>query len=479
MKKLFTSVLYLFIFQITTGLAFAEAEAVPLPEPDAASAVLMDADTGIVLFSKGGHEQHYPASVTKVMTALLTLEHCRDLDERINFSRNAVFSLPRNASHIAMDEGETLSVYDALNGLLLSSANEVANALAEHIAGDTEAFADLMNKRAISLGAVNTHFENPTGLHGANHYTTAFDMALIMNAAVKHPVFNDIIAKRRHDIPPTEKQTQYRQLLNTNQAIHPGQFFNEQVTGGKTGFTDEAQHTLLTFAEYGGRSLIASVLGGGRPGTYADTQALLAYGFSLPYENQLVFEGGAYQRSVPVYHGAERIGEITLQGADNVMYLLPEGFGRADIRYEVDLPESVNAPVLLGDALGKVVCFIQDRPIGEVALTATQAMFAPLPYVFETAYGEEETVMALAMAVNEAPLDLYDGVPYAGEPEEGWVFDWYWGYIRPFALPLVLTLIALLISLVLFATRRRKRQAQILRFDKYEKYTGNLYRFKP
>ncbi len=215
-----------------SGEADGGGERVTPPEIISGAATLMDADTGIVLFEQAKDEENYPASITKIMTALITLEQCEDLDERITFSRQAVFSLPRDASHIAMDEGETLTIRDALYGLLLASANEVANALAEHIAGSVEDFAELMNKRAATLGAINTHFKNPSGLFDAEHVTTAHDMALIMREAVRHDAFNEIIATRRYDIPPTERQPESRPLLNSNSLIQPGRFFNDDVVGG-------------------------------------------------------------------------------------------------------------------------------------------------------------------------------------------------------------------------------------------------------
>jgi D-alanyl-D-alanine carboxypeptidase len=484
MKKFFALwfTLYLLVFQNAISYsveALPPQAPSPPPETGSASVVLMDADTGITLYGKDPHERVYPASVTKVMTALLTLEQCENLTEPVSFSRFAVFSLPRNASHIAMDEGETLTVYDALCGLLLSSANEVANALAEHVAGSVDDFALLMNKRAQALGAVNTHFSNPTGLHDPEHYTTAHDMAIIMKEAVKHPVFNEIIAKRRHDIPPTERQTLHRELLNTHRSIHPGQHFNETAIGGKTGFTNEAQNTLITYAMHDGRSLIASVMNGQRPGTYDDTNALLAYGFLLPYEEQIIFDGNAYERVVPVYHEAEQIGEVTLTGADDLLYLLPQGFNRADIRYEVDWPRQLSPPILIGDTLGTVACFIQDKKVGEVALTAANPVFVPVP---PTTDPDPMATMPV-MATETTPLNLP-----RPEPEEAYreseattsrLFEplWETDYLLTFAVPLALSAAALLVSVLLFIFKRKRRQAQILKFDRYVRY-GNLYKLK-
>ncbi|MDR3240479.1 MAG: D-alanyl-D-alanine carboxypeptidase, partial [Clostridiales bacterium] len=253
-------VLYLVLFLFSTINVYGEENLDP--EVNAESAILMDADTGVILYEKNKTHKTFPASITKIMTALLTLESAgNSLSDRVAFSHDAVFSLPSGSSNIAMNEGDTLSVEESLYGLLLASANEVANALAEHIGGAQEDFAVLMNQKAQDLGAVNTHFVNPSGLHDDEHYTCAYDMALFLREALKDPEFNAIIAMKHYDLPPTEKQPLSRPLNNTNKLIQPGgAFFNENVIGGKTGFTDQAQHTLATYAEKDGVRLITVVL---------------------------------------------------------------------------------------------------------------------------------------------------------------------------------------------------------------------------
>jgi D-alanyl-D-alanine carboxypeptidase len=187
----------------------------------------MDASTGLVLYESEGTTPMYPASITKIMTALIVLEHATNLTERIEFCDDSVWGIPRNSSHIYMDVGETLSIYEALYALMLESANEVSVALAIHIAGSVEEFTDLMNRRAASLGAHDTHFVNPSGLPARGHVTTAYDMALIMREAINNPIFTNIISTRRFDIPPTERQTETRHLLNSHQQIRNGAFYNE------------------------------------------------------------------------------------------------------------------------------------------------------------------------------------------------------------------------------------------------------------
>lgn len=451
------------------------------PDITAPSAVLIDVDTGMILYGKEKDMQNYPASITKIMTALLTLELCDDLSAPLTFSHNSIYSLPRDASHIAMNEGETITLYNALHGLLLASANEVANALAEHIAGSTEDFAELMNKRAAALGAVNTQFTNPSGLYSPNHYTTAYDMALIMQEAVKHPVFVEIIAKRRYDIPPTEKQEQVRELLNTNKLIQPGPYYNEWVIGSKTGYTDEAQHTLVSFAEKDGRSLITAVMYDERYASFTDTGTLLEYGFALPYEEQLIFDSATYKCVLPVYQMVEGVrtltGEATLNGTKDLTYSLPVGFDKADIRYELSTPDTLTAPVTEGETVGTVTCYALDVPLGKITLTAANSVALLTPEPEPTL--QPETRIANETEPGHVPVSpVESSEALAHEPAPNTPYAWEDNYFATLIVPLALSLAALIISFVLFFTRRRRRRAKVLHFDRYTKYGRPTYRYK-
>jgi len=252
----------------------------PGPWYQAASVTVMDARTGNVLYETSQHTRRYPASVTKVMTALLVLEHVNDLSQEITFSSNAV-ALPWYASRMGgIRAGDTMTVYQALYGLMLPSGNEVARALAEHVSGNVGSFVALMNHRAVTLGANNTRFVNPCGLPGSGQHTTSYDMALIMRAAIHHPTFNRIIGTAWFDFYAPNGEV--RSMRNTNRMIHStNPEFNPWVVGGKTGSTNAARHTLVTYARRDGHSLIISVLFAPRGATFTDTAALMEHGFSL------------------------------------------------------------------------------------------------------------------------------------------------------------------------------------------------------
>ena len=220
------------------------------PQVYAESAIVMEASTGTILYSKASDEQHYPASITKIMTVLLALENC-EMDEEVTFSHNAVYSIDYGSSSIARDEDEVLTVEECLYAIMLESANECANAIAEHISGSTEAFADLMNQRAAELGCTNTHFVNPSGLPNEEHYTSAHDMALITRAAVSHEEFRKISGTSRYVLRATNKKSE-ELLMNNHHYMISGyktsKYLDDTVFAGKTGYTEAALNTLVTCA---------------------------------------------------------------------------------------------------------------------------------------------------------------------------------------------------------------------------------------
>lgn len=245
----------------------------------AESGIVIDADTGTVLWGQNIHNQYFPASITKIMTALIVIETC-SLDETVTFSHNAVFNVEAGSSNAGINEGDKLSVKDCLYALLLKSANEAANALAEHVAGSTEAFADMMNAKAKELGCTDTHFANPSGLNDPEHYTSTYDMALIARAAFLNPTFEEIDSTTYYKLPPNSINPEgltiypgHKMLKKSTPYYYPG------IVGGKTGYTTLAGNTLVTCARKNGLKLIAVILKGSTPQYWTDTKNLLDFGF--------------------------------------------------------------------------------------------------------------------------------------------------------------------------------------------------------
>ncbi len=251
------------------------------PEINSGSAVLIDAATGTVIYGRSEETPMYPASITKLMTAILVYEHC-SLDEQVSFSYEAVSDLESGAVTAGVSEGDVLTVRDCLYALLLKSANEVANGLAEHVSGSVSAFADLMNARALELGCTNTHFCNPNGLTDSSHVVSAKDMALIARAFFSYPELVAIDTTPSYKLAPTKKypngltvSLKHKMLIQTEANYYP------YAIGGKTGYTTAAGNTLVTAAQRDGVQLIAVVMKAKSGQHYAETKLLFDYGWQV------------------------------------------------------------------------------------------------------------------------------------------------------------------------------------------------------
>jgi len=248
----------------------------PSIQPEAAC--LMDADSGAILYGKNMDNTYYPASITKVMTCLLAAEHCA-LDETVTFSNEAVFGIDKGSSNVGMDVGQSITLEEALYCIMLASANEVASAVAEHVAGSVEEFAVMMNEKAVSLGCEHTHFENANGLPNENHYTTPHDMALIAKAFNANETLRHIAGTVNYEIKATATQPDTFTISNHHKMYSNKEYAYEFITWGKTGYTMAAGSTLVTCAKKGGLNLICVVMKGDNPSHYTDTIKLLDYGF--------------------------------------------------------------------------------------------------------------------------------------------------------------------------------------------------------
>lgn len=267
---------------ITVPLAYAAPSWPELSGIQADGGILVDAASGAVLYEKNADQPYYPASITKILTALIIIENC-NLEDMVTFSDRAVNDVESGSSNMGALPGDQLTVRDCLYGLMLASANECANALAEHCSGSIEAFADLMNQKALSLGCSKSHFVNPSGLNNENHFVTARDMALITKAAIENPTFLEIDGAlywkhapiKRYPDPEDPHNTIYAHhgmLKKNNSRYYAGAF------AGKTGYTSLAGNTLVTCARKNDMTLICVVLNGHQT-HYQDTKALFDFGF--------------------------------------------------------------------------------------------------------------------------------------------------------------------------------------------------------
>lgn len=250
------------------------------PTISAGSAILIDADTGAILYEKDSHSRAYPASTTKILTSLIAIENT-SLDDVITFSKAAANSYKWDESNTGTREGEQFTMEQALYATLLKSANEVAYGIGEYIGGSIPAFTDMMNERAKELGALNTHFNNPNGLSDTNHYTTAYDLAMIGRACFNNSTFMTISSATSYNIPPTNKTAETRYLRQRHGMANGNGYKYEYFKGGKTGFTDESGYTLITFAQKDDMRLICVVFRESDDASrYVDSKALFDYGFN-------------------------------------------------------------------------------------------------------------------------------------------------------------------------------------------------------
>lgn len=283
------------------------------PIVGAESAILIDADTGVILYEKNVHAKQYPASTTKILTCLIASEMCEN-DEVVTFSRSAVFDTPRDSNNIAIDVGESLTIEECLQAILIRSANECAFAVAEHITGsDWQSFADIMNNRAAELGCVDSHFVNPNGLPDDNHYTSAYDLAQIGRAFFANQELCDITMTPRLHIYPSANQPD-EIIENSTVLILPGKTYGyEYLVGAKTGYTDAARSCLVSCAEKDGMRLICVVMRDEAPNQYLDTINLFDYGFSNFYTANISETETKYNISTTgsFYSGVDVLGNST------------------------------------------------------------------------------------------------------------------------------------------------------------------------
>ena len=330
----------LLLIQLCVPMAQAVGE--KPPELSAGYAVLMDGGSGRVLFEKEAHTLRPIASVTKLMTALVAVSVCEDLDELVTVTTAEAATA---GSSIYLKAGEEISVESLLYGLLLESGNDAAEALARHLAGSESLFVDWMNQWAMALGMKNTRFTNPSGLPGEGQFSTAYDVALLSKAVLEHDLLARIVATR-------SAVRGERSLTNHNKLL----WEYEGCIGLKTGYTDEAGRTLASAAQRDGRTLIAVTLKASDD--WNDHAALLDYGFSA-FRQSALLAGGKVFRSVEV-RGA-LVPLVQVAAHTSVYYPL-----RSDeqVRMEIELPNWVQAPVKAGTIAGSVRFFLGEEQVG-------------------------------------------------------------------------------------------------------------------
>lgn len=336
----------------------------------AEAGIVIDADSGTVIFGQNIHAAYPPASITKILTALIVLENS-SLNDMVTFSKDSVYNVEDGSGNkLNVTDGDTLSVEDCLYSLILHSCNQAANALAEHVAGSREEFVRMMNEKIKELGCKESHFDNPSGLNGDTQYVTAYDMALIAKAAYHNKKLVEIGSAISHKIPPTVNNPEGLTIYNEHRLVKTtdkkSQYYFPPAVAGKTGYLIKAGNTLVTYAEQDGRRLISVILKGSPRQYFVDGKTLLEFGFSR-FEN-LPITGN--EKEYTKEGDSVIIGQNTYQSSDlslepDKVVTLPQGaeFSQLDKSVITDLPKG--SP---DGAVALIQYTYNDRNVGEVYL---------------------------------------------------------------------------------------------------------------
>ena len=358
-KKFFIlSFLIITVLFTNLNIVYAADNDADAPEISSGAAVLIDNKTNRVLYDKNANERMFPASTTKIMTAILVLENC-DLDETVTASYDALMSIPEGYVTAEIQGEEQFTVEQLLEMLLVHSANDAANVLAEYVGGSIESFISMMNTKVNELGLTNTHFTNPYGLQEDNHYTTAYDLAEIMQYCIQNDDFRRIAGSVSCSIPATNKSG-VRSYTSTNQLILPDSpNYYSYVTVGKTGFTTEAGRCLVSCAYRNDIELTCVILGGtlspdGISSRFTDSITLYEYGFNH-FSLKNIANPGDIITAIEVPNATPSTKSLDLAFVDSIYALVNNSDLDTNYIPEIYLNSDISAPIAEGDVLGKAI----------------------------------------------------------------------------------------------------------------------------
>lgn len=368
LKFIFVIITFL-IFQILfTITSLASSDELQIGSP---SCILIESSTGKILYEKNANERRYPASTTKMMTAILTVENAK-LTDVATASHNAIYSVPPTYSHASIVEGEELTIEQLLNVLLIQSASDAANILAEYVGGSIENFAQMMNDKAKEIGCKNTHFVNPDGVSNDNHYTTAYDLALIGQYAMKYDTIRNIVKKTQYSLPKTNKYDKEDRIFNTtnellrvNHSSGPDNYYYEYATGIKTGYTTEAGSCMVASAEKDGLEVIAVVLGAettpeGYSIRFPDCKTLFNYAFDN-YKLENIVSTEDVVEEVNVSDATKDTSTLKVSPESSITAVVDKKQNIEEIKPEIEINDNLSAPISAGEVVGKVTYTIDNK----------------------------------------------------------------------------------------------------------------------
>ena len=357
LKRLIILILVNILLLFNSSFVFATSKK---PDITSSAAILIDNKTGKILYSKNENKKMYPASITKIITAILTLENC-NLDEVVTVSYNAVMSIPEGYSSASLQIDERLTVEQLLQVLLIHSANDAANALAEHVGGSIESFVSMMNTKVDELGLSNTHFTNSFGMHNDDHYTTAQDIATMMKYCIKNKEFRKLAGSASCAIPATNKYGT-RTYTSTNELIIPdNNNYYPYLTSGKTGYTSQAGDCLVSCSYKDDLELICVILGGKTINDvstrFSETKALYEYGYNNYSVKNIINENDVVTQ-IEIPNGTKDTKNLDLLANSSISALLKNNISEDEITLEINLKDNIKAPIEQKDILGSATYII-------------------------------------------------------------------------------------------------------------------------
>ena len=334
--------------------------------------LLAETNSGRILYERNTNEKIYPASITKLMTAILVVENCK-LDEIVTVSENAVRSVPSGYVNAKLQVDERLTVENLLNAMLIPSANDAANALAEYVGGSIESFSSMMNTKARELGCTGTNFSNPSGLHEENHYTTTRDLFFISGEAIKNNTIKTIIGKTTYTLPKSNKYSKEDRVLTTTNYMKRkelSKYYYQYCIGAKTGYTGEAKNCVVEFASKNNVELTAIVMGESskvQGQKFLDAKKMFEYGFNN-YENKQVYKKDDVFKTIKILNGTKDTRELELLCKDNINIVIGKNKNVATVDWNEEKYNNdeyimrkaeyskLKAPIQKGDVVGKIIC---------------------------------------------------------------------------------------------------------------------------
>lgn len=380
-KKLFVF-LFLFFSILFAFLPKINATDVNDLNISSPAALLMDLNTGKVLYEKNMDKKMYPASTTKVMTAIVVLENC-ELNDVATVSKNAATSITGGYVIANLKVDEELTIEQLLYVLMVGSANDAAIVLAEHVSGSTENFAMLMNEKAKEIGCISTNFVNPNGMHDENHYTTAYDLALIARYGMRNETFKKLVSTRVYRLPATNKYSRNDRLFSTTNDLinNNSSFYYKDATGVKTGFTTPAGNCLIASASKNNLDFLTVVLGAeSSDNRYVDTKALFDYGFETYSMKKIINKGGVVH-TVTIKNGSSDTKNLDVTVAEDINALVKKEDLSSVILPEITLNNKLKAPIQKGDVIGSVK-YIAEGIEYETNLIASNDVYASMAFVY-------------------------------------------------------------------------------------------------